>query len=157
MIIFLPFLLNFRQTKTQYHYCTRNCILRCSKNTTFGENQVLYFVSLRYMLLRMCAYLMEFQFSYGHVERKHSHIPKHVSVSRKIPLFSSQKHAYTVLTPLNSTFVQQNWGLEGYTLLFFSAQNKYCGYSLEQPRWGSSNKYPQSVLSRTIKTTRIFI
>ena len=26
-----------------------------------------------------------------------------------------------------------------------SAQNIYCGYSLEPPRWGGSNKYPQSM------------
>ena len=33
-----------------------------------------------------------------------------------------------------------------------SAQNIECGYSLELPRWGSSNEYPQSmVLSRNKK------
>ena len=33
-----------------------------------------------------------------------------------------------------------------------SAQNIDCGYSLEQPRWGDSNEYPQSMfLSRNKK------
>ena len=33
-----------------------------------------------------------------------------------------------------------------------SAQNIDCGYSLELPQWGSSNKYPQSMfLSRNKK------
>ena len=41
-------------------------------------------------------------------------------------------------------------------LIFFhiSAQNIDCGYSLEPPRRGSSNKYPQSmILSRNKKNT----
>ena len=40
------------------------------------------------------------------------------------------------------------------TLIFFhiSAQNMDCGYSLEPPRWGGSNEYPQSMsLSRNKK------
>ena len=33
-----------------------------------------------------------------------------------------------------------------YDSFHISAQNKDCGYSLEPPRRGSSNKYPQSML-----------
>ena len=39
-------------------------------------------------------------------------------------------------------------------LIFFriSAQNIDCGYSLEPPRWGGSNEYPQSMfMSRNKK------
>ena len=35
---------------------------------------------------------------------------------------------------------------------YISAQNIDCGYSLEPPRWGGSNEYPQSMfLSRNKK------
>ena len=37
-------------------------------------------------------------------------------------------------------------------IFHFSAQNIDCGYSLEPPRWGGSNEYPQSMfLSRNKK------
>ena len=35
---------------------------------------------------------------------------------------------------------------ELYIIFFISAQNIDCGYSLELPQWGSSNKYPQCML-----------
>ena len=48
----------------------------------------------------------------------------------------SREHPYKVLTPLNPTFIQQNWGLQGYTLFFlFLLKNIGCGYSLELPHW----------------------
>ena len=31
---------------------------------------------------------------------------------------SSRDHAYIILTPLNPTFIQKNWGWQGYTLFF---------------------------------------
>ena len=38
------------------------------------------------------------------------------------------------------------WGLQGYTLFFlFLLNNIHCGYSLEPPRRGGSNKYQQSM------------
>ena len=47
---------------------------------------------------------------------------------------SLRKHAYIVLTPLNPTFIQWNWGLQGYTSFFlFLLKNIDCGYSLEPP------------------------
>ena len=37
-------------------------------------------------------------------------------------------------------------------IFYVSAQNIDCGYSLEPPRWGGSNEYPQSMfLSRNKK------
>ena len=32
-----------------------------------------------------------------------------------------------------------------YIIFFISAQNIDCGHSLEPPRWGGSNEYPQSM------------
>ena len=37
------------------------------------------------------------------------------------------------------------------SIFHISAQNIDCGYSLEPPRQGGSNEYPQSVLSRNKK------
>ena len=64
---------------------------------------------------------------------------------------TSRKHAYIILIPLN-------WGLQGYTLFFFFfAQNIDCGYSLEPPRRGGSNEYPQSMFWAGIwKISEIF-
>ena len=61
--------------------------------------------------------------------------------------FSSLKRAYITLNiTLNPNFIQQNWGLQGYTLFFlFMLKNIDCGYSLEPPHRGGSNEYPQSM------------
>ena len=71
-----------------------------------------------------------------------------VSARRYAPQYPipSRKHAYIILTPLNPTFIYQNWGLQGYTLFFlFLLKNIDCRYSLEPPRRGGSNEYPQSI------------
>ena len=48
--------------------------------------------------------------------------------------------------PLKPHFYIVKLGLQGYTLFFLiSAQNIDCGYSLEPPRRGGSNEYPQSM------------
>ena len=47
--------------------------------------------------------------------------------------------------------LQKNWKFldKNSDIFHISAQNIDCGYSLEPPRWGSSNEYPQSMfLSR---------
>ena len=51
-------------------------------------------------------------------------------------------------------FTTKNWKKsdQKYDIFHISAQNKDCGYSLEPPRWGGSNEYPQSMfLSRNKK------
>ena len=46
----------------------------------------------------------------------------------------------------------ENFQIKNSDIFHISAQNIDCGYSLEPPRWGGSNKYPQSmVLSRNKK------
>ena len=37
-----------------------------------------------------------------------------------------------------------------------SAQNIDCGYSLEPPRWGGSNKYPQSMFLSRNKKNKVY-
>ena len=59
----------------------------------------------------------------------------------------SQKHAYIVLTPLNPLLYSKTWVYKGYTLIFLSLlKNIDCGYSLEPPRRGGSDKYLQSMV-----------
>ena len=60
-------------------------------------------------------------------------------------LVSSRKHAYIILIPLNPTFIVK-LGFTGiYIIFLISDQNIDCGYSLEPPRRGGSNEYPQSM------------
>ena len=62
-----------------------------------------------------------------------------------------RKHAYSnilqILSPKN-----ENFQIKNSDIFHVSAQNIDCGYSLEQPRRGGSNEYPQSIfLSRNKK------
>ena len=61
--------------------------------------------------------------------------------------------------PLKPHFYIVKLGFTGVYIIFhISAQNIYCGYSLEPPQRGGSNEYPQSrFLSRHKKNIRIFI
>ena len=65
--------------------------------------------------------------------------------------YSLEKHAYSnilkILQPKNEHFQ-----IKVLIFFIFSAQNRDCGYSLELPRRGGSNAYPQSMfLSRNKK------
>ena len=42
-------------------------------------------------------------------------------------------------------------------IFHISAQNIDCGYSLELPRWGGSNKYPQSMYSSKNKKNKVYL
>ena len=63
--------------------------------------------------------------------------------------------------PLKPHFYIVKLGLQGYTLFFlFLLKNMDCGYSLEPPRWGGSNEYPQSMFffeQKYGKNIRFFI
>ena len=51
-----------------------------------------------------------------------------------------------ILTPLKPHFYIVKLGFTGvYIIFLISAQNIDCGYSLEPPRQGGSNEYPQSI------------
>ena len=55
-----------------------------------------------------------------------------------------QKHAYTnilKILPLKNA----NFQIKNSDIFHISAQNIDCGYSLEPPRRGGSNEYPQSM------------
>ena len=57
---------------------------------------------------------------------------------------SLRKHAYSnilkILPPKNETFQ-----IKCFDIFHISVQNIDCGYSLEPPRRGGSNEYPQSM------------
>ena len=55
-----------------------------------------------------------------------------------------QKHAYSNILKI---LLPKNWKFSDKNLRYFhiSAQNIDCGYSLEPPRRGGSNEYPQSM------------
>ena len=57
---------------------------------------------------------------------------------------SLRKHAYSnilkILPPKN-----ENFQIKKSIFFYISAQNIDCGYSLEPPRRGGSNEYPQSM------------
>ena len=55
-------------------------------------------------------------------------------------------HVHEKYTPFNPTFIQKKLEFAGVYLFFlFLLQNIDCGYSLEPPRRGGSNEYPQSM------------
>ena len=53
--------------------------------------------------------------------------------------------------PKNWKFLDKN-----YDIFHISALNIDCGYSLEPPRWGGSNEYPQSMFLRRNKKNNVY-
>ena len=66
---------------------------------------------------------------------------------------SLRKHAYSSTCILKiSPSKTENFQIKTLIFFIFLLKNINCGYSLEPPRWGGSNKYPQSMfLSRNKK------
>ena len=69
-------------------------------------------------------------------------------------LYTSQKHAYIILT-LKPHFYLVKLGFTGVYIIFLISAQKHrlyidCGYSLEPPRRGGSNEYPQSMFGAKI-------
>ena len=69
-----------------------------------------------------------------------------------LPINSLQKHAYSniqirkILPPKN-----ENFQIKNSDIFHISAHNIDCGYSLELPRRGGSNEYPQSMFWTDIR------
>ena len=65
--------------------------------------------------------------------------------------FALRKHAYSNIEKISSPKTE-NFQIKNSDIFPISAQNINCGYSLEPPRQGGSNEYPQSMfLSRNKK------
>ena len=78
-------------------------------------------------------------------------VPSEQGSTLKIKCLPLRKHAYSnilkILPPEN-----ENFQIKHFYILYISDQNIDCGYSLEPPRRGGSNEYPQSMfLSRNNK------
>ena len=75
-------------------------------------------------------------------ENKHRILPNHHSIKK-----TSYSNILKILPPKN-----ENFQIKSSDIFHTSAQNIDCGYSLEPPRRGGSNEYPQSMfLSRNKK------
>ena len=69
---------------------------------------------------------------------------------------TSRKHAYIIMAPFNPTAVKL--GFTGvYITFLFLHKNIDCGYSLESPCQGGSNKYPESVFQAEIRKYQNFL
>ena len=55
-----------------------------------------------------------------------------------------RKHAYSNIQKISSPKIE-NFQIKNSNIFHISAQNIDCGYSLEPPRRGGSNEYPQSM------------
>ena len=64
--------------------------------------------------------------------------------------YALRKHAYLnilkIFPPKN-----ENFQIKNSDIFHISAQNIDCGYSLESPRWGGFNEYPQSMFWAEIR------
>ena len=69
--------------------------------------------------------------------------------------YSLRKHAYSkilkILPPKN-----ENFQIKKSDIFHISDQNIDCGYSLEPPRQGGSNEYPQSMFLSRIKKIYVY-
>ena len=63
---------------------------------------------------------------------------------------SLQKHAYSNIWKISPPKTE-NFQVKNSDIFHISAQNIDCGYSLEPPRRGGSNEYPQSMFFRKIR------
>ena len=67
---------------------------------------------------------------------------------RRLICFSLWKHTYSNILKILSQKQKkktENFQIKNSDIFHISAQNIDCGYSLELPKWGSSNEYPQSM------------
>ena len=88
---------------------------------------------------------------------KYFHLPSSVTtplltISYMITL---RKHAYSnILKILQSK--TENFQMKNSEIFHISAENIDCGYSLEPPRRGGSNEYPQSMFLAEIRKNNIY-
>ena len=97
----------------------------------------------------------------GSVITLHNHEVKRswpVRIVSYVPYIISKTYLYN-FDPLKPHFYIVKLGFTGvYIIFLISDQNLDCGYSLEPPRGGGSNKYPQSMFyAETWKISEFFI
>ena len=74
-----------------------------------------------------------------------SHMPEDTFSHGAAHFIITKTYLYNV-DPLKPYFYKVKLGFTGvYIIFLFLLKNIECGYSLEPPRWGGSNEYPQSM------------
>ena len=68
---------------------------------------------------------------------------------------SLRKHAYSNILKILQP-KKDNFQIKNSDIFHTSAQNIDCGYSLEPPRWGGSNEYPQSMFVSSNKKNNVY-
>ena len=109
----------------------------------------LTYKSLRYFLLSFKLILVQEKFKIGFQDSDHD---GHLGFPMEMILaISLRKHAYSNILNISPP-KNENFQIKKSDRFYISAENIACGYSLELPRRGSSNRYPQSMfLSRNKK------
>ena len=69
-------------------------------------------------------------------------------------LSALRKHAYSNILKILPPKIE-NFQTKKSDIFQISAQNTYCGYSLEPPRRGGSNEYPQSMFLNRNKKNNV--
>ena len=76
-------------------------------------------------------------------------------LTNRILYCSLRKHAYSNIQKISPPKTE-NFQIKKSDTFHISAQNIYCGYSLEPPRRGGSNEYPQSMFSSKNKKNNVY-
>ena len=99
-----------------------------------------YKIVIKQLVEKMHIYMHELQFSYNNL----------CWFELLLWSITLRKHAYSnilkMLPPKTESFL-----IKSSDIFHISAQNIDCGYSLELPRWGRSNEYPQSMFWAEIR------
>ena len=66
-----------------------------------------------------------------------------------------RKHAYSNIWQISPPKTE-NFQIKNFDIFHISAQNIDCGYSLEPPRRGGSNEYPQSMFLIRNKNNNVY-
>ena len=66
-----------------------------------------------------------------------------------------RKHAYSYILKISPPKTE-SFQIKKSDFFYFSGQNIGCGYTLEQPRRGGSNEYPQSMFFSRNKTNNVY-
>ena len=67
----------------------------------------------------------------------------------------TKKHAYSNILKILQP-KKEHFQIKNFDIFHISAQNIDCGYSLEPPRRGGSNEYPQSMFFKQIKKKNVY-
>ena len=116
--------------------------------STFARRHVFAWRGQYAMDLVLTIWWLTYCFKYGsltNLRNRHEALNVFADVSATV-CFNITKTCLYNFDPLKPHFYIVKLGFVGVDIIFLiSAQNIDCEYSLEPPRWGGSNEYPQSM------------